>query len=154
MLSFSLKIILSQEKGSPEELYTKLLHVISEGDDVKQVSHLLCAGTPLELVGDFPDSALQQAIVNDRSRIVNLMLASQASLIPCTQGLNLLQHAWYSPNTTAKVYCAITEVNSTTTVLSGRNLCHTKFMLCNCAQFVIQFGTSKYSTLLRPSPGS
>lgn len=102
----------SKEKGSPEELYTKLLQVICEGDNVKEVSRLMCAGAPLELNGDFPNSALQQAIIHDRSKIVNLMLASQASLIPCTQGLNLLQHAWYSPNTSARVYFAITKAFS------------------------------------------
>lgn len=99
--------------GSSEELYEKLLTVISEGDNVADVSHLLCAGSPMELVGNFPNSALQLAISLDRSKIVNLLLASGTSLTPRTKGLNLLQQAWYSPNTTARVYCAI------------NNVCHT-----------------------------
>lgn len=101
---------------------------------MKEVSRLMCAGVPLELMGDFPNSALQQAITNDRSKIVNLLLASQASLIPCTEGLNLLQHAWYSPNTTAKVYCAITKVNSITS--QGQHGALQSFMMFNTMNMV------------------
>lgn len=96
-----------KEDGSPEELYEKLLTIISEGDSVEAVSHLLCAGAPMELVGNFPNSALQLAITNDCPRIVSILLASGASLTPRTEGLNLLQQAWYSANTTSKVFCAI-----------------------------------------------
>lgn len=98
--------------GSPEELYLKLLSVITEGDDAKEVSRLLCAGAPMEMTGDFPGSALQQAVTNDRPKIVNLLLVSGASLTHSSQGLSLLHQAWYSSNTTAKVYSAITLVSA------------------------------------------
>ena len=106
-------VFFPQVDGSPEELYEKLLMVISESDNVKEVSRLLCAGAPMELVGYFPSSALQLAITNDRSRIFNLLLASGASLTPCTEGFNLMQQAWYSANTTPRLLCAIIKASHT-----------------------------------------
>ncbi|KAK8384402.1 hypothetical protein O3P69_009307 [Scylla paramamosain] len=98
--------------GSPEDLYLRLLTLITTGDDARAASTLLCAGAPMELNGDFPSSALQQAVTSDRPRIVTLLLASGATLTASARGLNLLQQAWHSPNTTAKVFAAITQAFS------------------------------------------
>lgn len=86
------------------------------------MSKLLCEGVPLELVGDFPGSALQQAITSDRPRITCLLLACGASITHSSQGLNLLQQAWYSPNTTSRVHSAILTVSFGREGLAGQGI--------------------------------
>lgn len=97
---------LLQDNLPPEELHEKLLTVISEGDDVQQVSRYLCKGAPMEHLGGRCLSALQLAVITDRRRTVSLLLASGASL-----SASLLQEAWHSPDVTPKVLAALITVS-------------------------------------------
>ncbi|KAG0725312.1 Espin-like protein [Chionoecetes opilio] len=127
---------LPQIPGTPEELYRRLLAVIAEGDDAKAASRLLCAGAPMQLTGDFPATALQQAVTTDRPRIVTLLLASGASLTASAQGLSLLHQAWYSSNTTARVFAAITVAFSNQLKQERDRLPHTRGLRSDFASLI------------------
>ncbi|XP_063843982.1 serine/threonine-protein phosphatase 6 regulatory ankyrin repeat subunit C-like isoform X2 [Scylla paramamosain] len=89
-------------------LYNDLLNTISLKDDAMAVSRLLCEGAPLEPVDGFSISALHLAVTTDRSETVGLLLARGASLVQRINGLNLLQLAWHSPDTTPGMLATVT----------------------------------------------
>ncbi|XP_069168790.1 serine/threonine-protein phosphatase 6 regulatory ankyrin repeat subunit A-like [Procambarus clarkii] len=97
-------------KESPENLYEKLLIVISQSDDVKEAVKLLQKGSPLEPVGEWSTSALGSAITSNRHRIVRALVAAGAPLTTTSHGLNLLKQAWCTPDLTPLVRVTITRV--------------------------------------------
>lgn len=98
-------------------LYKEMLDVIFVEDDVTKVSHLICAGCPVQPAGESVQSALQLAVNNDRPRILSLLLAVGATLTPFVNGLNLLQQAWSSSNVTSAVLCSLTKVRQLSVIL-------------------------------------
>ena len=101
-LPFSLS--LQQGGAAPDQLYEKMLSTFSHGDNVQEVSSLLCRGVSLESRRDY--CPLKLAVTSDRPRIANLMLASGASL-----SATLLLEAWYSPNVTPEILATLTTVS-------------------------------------------
>lgn len=79
---------------------------------MKKVSHLLCAGCPVQPVGETIQSALHLAVDNDRPRILSLLLAAGATLTYSINNFNLLQQAWNSSNATSAVLCSLTRAYS------------------------------------------
>ena len=101
-LPFSLS--LQQGGAAPDQLCEELLSTVSQGDDVEEVSSLLCRGVSLESRRDY--CPLKLAVTSDRPHIASLMLASGASL-----SATLLLEAWYSPNVTSQVLATLTTVS-------------------------------------------
>ena len=111
--------LLSLRQGgaaSPGQLHEELLATVTQGDNVQEVSSLLCRGAPIEPPGG--RSALRLAVTNDRPRTVSLLLASGASL-----SATLLRDAWYSANVTHQVLATLTTVSSILTCLAFPCLC-------------------------------
>ena len=109
-----LSLSLSLRQGgaaSPGQLHEELLATVTQGDNVQEVSSLLCRGAPIEPPGG--RSALRLAITHDRQRTVCLLLASGASL-----SATLLRDAWYSANVTPQVLATLTTVSSILTCLA------------------------------------
>ncbi|XP_050704003.1 ankyrin-2-like [Eriocheir sinensis] len=94
-----------ESPSSPEELQNELFTLIIQGDHVQKVSRLLCKGVPIEPIASDGNSPLRLAVILDRCRTVNLLLASGAMLPAC-----LLQDAWQSPDVTSGVLATL-EVN-------------------------------------------
>ncbi|XP_050691562.1 uncharacterized protein LOC126983106 [Eriocheir sinensis] len=92
-----------QSSASPEKLHDQLLGLIIERDNVKEASRLLCKGAPIESVASGGNSPLRLAVILDRCRTTNLLLACGA-MLPA----NLLQDAWQSPDVTSGVLAALT----------------------------------------------
>ncbi|KAG0696647.1 hypothetical protein GWK47_026477 [Chionoecetes opilio] len=86
-----------------------MLSTIVVGDDVRKVSLLISNGCTVQPVKGSAQSALQMAVINDRPRILNLLLAAGADLTFCINGRNLLQQAWCSFNVTSGVLCSLTK---------------------------------------------
>ncbi|XP_045608790.2 serine/threonine-protein phosphatase 6 regulatory ankyrin repeat subunit B [Procambarus clarkii] len=95
---------------SPEQLYEKLLELISKRDDVKKAVELLQKGSPLEPLGECRVSALCSAITSNRPKIVSLLVAAGAPLTTISSGLNLQTMAWHSPDVSLLVKVAIKRV--------------------------------------------
>ncbi|CAL4067999.1 unnamed protein product, partial [Meganyctiphanes norvegica] len=85
------------------ELYEKLLAVISSSDNVQEAARLLTQGAPLESYGRTSPSALAMAILWNRVMIMELLLAAGAPLTLLHHGKNLLQVAWFSTDVTIRV---------------------------------------------------
>ncbi|CAL4166504.1 unnamed protein product, partial [Meganyctiphanes norvegica] len=94
--------------NSQNELYEKLLTVISSGDNIQEASRLLKQGAPLESYGRSSPSALAMAIQWNRVMIIELLLAAGAPLTVKHHGKTLLQVAWFSPDVTIRVRIIIT----------------------------------------------
>ena len=124
-LPFSLSLSLRQGgAASPGQLHEELLATVTQGDNVQEVSSLLCRGAPIEPPGG--RSALRLAVTNDRPRTVSLLLASGASL-----SATLLRDAWYSANVTHQVLATLTTVSSILTCLALPCLC-VSLSVCLC----------------------
>ncbi|XP_050691597.1 ankyrin-3-like isoform X1 [Eriocheir sinensis] len=95
--------VCGKSSASPEELHDQLLGLIIERDNVKEASRLLCKGAPIESVASGGNSPLRLAVILDRCRTTNLLLACGA-MLPA----NLLQDAWQSPDVTSGVLAALT----------------------------------------------
>ncbi|XP_050706842.1 ankyrin-1-like [Eriocheir sinensis] len=91
-----------ESPSSPEELQNELFTLIIQGDHVQKVSRLLCMGVPIEPIASDANSPLRLAVILDRRRTVNLLLASGAMLPAC-----LLQDAWQSPDVTSGVLATL-----------------------------------------------
>ncbi|XP_050707204.1 ankyrin-1-like [Eriocheir sinensis] len=91
-----------ESPSSPEVLQKELFTLIIQGDNVQKVSRLLCEGVPIEPIASDANSPLRLAVILDRCRTVNLLLASGAIFPAC-----LLQDAWQSPDVTSGVLATL-----------------------------------------------
>ena len=94
-------------------LYIRLLTLITESGDVQEASQILSQGAPIEPTSATSSkvSALALAIELNRVGIIELLLAAGAPLTAKHYGKTLLQLAWFSQNATIKVKMIITRVS-------------------------------------------